>query len=339
MSYYDNSDLDLEVAHCGNVSCTAGNTLSTVDSAGDVGFYSSIAIGADGLPVLGYSDETSVGSEGLKVAHCGNVTCTAGNTLTTVDQLRDIGHSSIAIGADGLAVVSYWDDGNEDLKVAHCGNVTCSAGNTAITVDDSGTVGGPISIAIGADGLPVVSYPAHPGLNVAHCGDPACALAPPVPAELVLWNRLGSDAEVLNSAFGPNLAFYTGGCGLNVEGDSTYVPGVFGNAATLAQNPSCPPYSSTQRIHNIVLDDLPDHIDPEKGAVEVWYKQNEDPVAFSHGIYRIFGGGFGIGSIMVFQSFDPIGPEPADLFVGLRPDTVVQTNISAMNGQFIPLLS
>ena len=112
--------------------------------------------------------------------------------------------------------------------------------------------------------------------------------APPAPPGLVLWNTLGSDAEVLNSAFGPDLSFFNGGC--DGGGNTAYVSGKFGNAATVALN--CPPFGI---VHNIVLENLPDHIDPEKGAVEVWYKQNEDPVAFSHGIYRIFGGGFGIG--------------------------------------------
>ena len=31
---------------------------------------------------------------------------------------------------------------------------------------------------------------------------------------LVLWNRLGSETEILNSAVGPNLEFYTGGDGM-----------------------------------------------------------------------------------------------------------------------------
>ena len=81
-------------------------TVTTVDdSAGDEGHNTSIAIGADGLPVVSYRFGSA---ELLRVAHCGNVTCTAGNTLTTVDRKSHItGHTSIAIGADGLPVVSY----------------------------------------------------------------------------------------------------------------------------------------------------------------------------------------------------------------------------------------
>ena len=175
VSYGDATNTSLKVAHCGNVTCTAGNTLTTVDSA--VFVSSSITIGTDGLPVVSYGEGALIDLD-LKVAHCGNVTCTAGNTLTTVDSAANgFGWVSIAIGADGLPVVSYWDDLTEDLKVAHCGNVTCTAGGTVTTVDSAGEVGFYSSIAIGADGLPVVSYlglgtGGFPNLKVAHCGDP-----------------------------------------------------------------------------------------------------------------------------------------------------------------------
>jgi len=59
------------------------STITTVDdSANDVGQYSSIAIGIDGLPAISYFDRTA---NSLKVAHCGNVSCTSGNTITTLN--------------------------------------------------------------------------------------------------------------------------------------------------------------------------------------------------------------------------------------------------------------
>src|SRR5678809_1334602 len=48
ISYYDVTNGDLKVAHCSNLACTA-TTLTTVDSAGRVGQYSSVANGTDGL--------------------------------------------------------------------------------------------------------------------------------------------------------------------------------------------------------------------------------------------------------------------------------------------------
>ena len=66
-----------------------GFTLTTVDSDGSPEGQSSIAIGADGLPVVIYKSSNDVGQPEpdplVKVAHCGNLTCTAGNTLTTLN--------------------------------------------------------------------------------------------------------------------------------------------------------------------------------------------------------------------------------------------------------------
>ena len=81
---------------------------------------------------------------------------------------------SIAIGADGLPVISYHDITNEDLKVAHCNDVACSSAAT-VTVDSDGDTGIWSSLTIGADGLPVISYKKWGvGLQVAHCNDAAC---------------------------------------------------------------------------------------------------------------------------------------------------------------------
>jgi len=71
ISYYDAGNGDLKVAHCSNLLCTAA-TLTTVDSAGNVGQYSSVTIGADGLALISYYDETN---GDLKVAHCSNLFC------------------------------------------------------------------------------------------------------------------------------------------------------------------------------------------------------------------------------------------------------------------------
>jgi hypothetical protein len=164
------------VAHCGIANCTSGNTITTVESA-FAGEYSSIAIGADGLPVISYKDDTNYA---LKVAHCGNANCTSGNTIATVDTAGFVGDdTSIAIGTDGLAIISYWDFTNQDLKVAHCGDALCTpATNTITTVDSAGNVGQYTSIAIGAGGLPVISYfdETNGNLKVLHCGVTSCTL-------------------------------------------------------------------------------------------------------------------------------------------------------------------
>ncbi|MBI5664777.1 MAG: hypothetical protein HZC49_06790 [Nitrospirae bacterium] len=150
------------------------NIITTVDSAGIVGRYSSITIGTDGLPVISYYD----GSNGdLKTAKCGNSSCSSGNTISTLDSGGTVGSdSSITIGTDGLPVISYSDETNDDLKVVKCGTASCSSGNIITTVDP-GFVNSSTSITIGTDGLPVISYGVGlpPDLRVAKCGNASCS--------------------------------------------------------------------------------------------------------------------------------------------------------------------
>jgi hypothetical protein len=61
----------------------------------------------------------------LKVAHCNNAACSTATTAT-LDSTGGVGlWTSVAIGADGLGLISYRDQMNGDLKVAHCSSVLC----------------------------------------------------------------------------------------------------------------------------------------------------------------------------------------------------------------------
>ena len=61
------------------------------------------------------------------MTHCGNALCSDGNVSTTVDDpVNTVGrHSSIAIGTDGLPVISYQDQTARALRVIKCGTRTC----------------------------------------------------------------------------------------------------------------------------------------------------------------------------------------------------------------------
>jgi hypothetical protein len=179
ISYQNGSAQDLKVTHCGNTACNAGNKITSLDTAGAVGLYTSIAIGSDGLPIISYQDGTNAN---LKVAHCGDVACSTpcgvGGTTCPVIDAGTAFFSSITIGSDGLPIISYQDITNSDLKVAHCADVACAA-STAFTVDSTGVMGAYPSITIGADQLPVVSYKddSSDNLKVARCGDILCSTA------------------------------------------------------------------------------------------------------------------------------------------------------------------
>jgi hypothetical protein len=177
VSYYDLTNGNLKVAKCINAVCSSGATITAVDSVGEVGQYTAIAIGTDGLPVMSYYDFTNAN---LKVAKCINAACIGSAWITTVDSGGDVGQfTAIAIGTDGLPVVSYFDATNGNLKVAKCVNAACTGSATITTVDSAGVVGTYTSIAIGTDGLPVVSYhdATNGDLKVVKCSNAAC-LAP-----------------------------------------------------------------------------------------------------------------------------------------------------------------
>jgi hypothetical protein len=176
VAHRDSTAAALRVTKCGNPSCAAGNVSTTVDDqSNSVGWFASIAIGADGFPVISHQDSTA---QALKVTKCGNAACTTGNVTTTVDNPANaVGYDThIAVPADGLPVISHRDNGVAGLRITKCGNPACST-NISTTVDDvADQVGYETSIAIGVDGLPVVSHrnSTATALRITKCGNAAC---------------------------------------------------------------------------------------------------------------------------------------------------------------------
>ena len=185
VTYYDGGPHQmLKVAACTNADCST-TVRSVVDRAADPanqlhGGDASVTFGHDGLALIAYNGnyKGASGSD-LKVAHCRNVYCTEA-TKITADTGGHVGwHTSIAVGGDGLGVVSYYDATNDDLKVAHCADLACSSAKTT-TVDSFDDVGYRSSITMGTDGLPLISY-VGPGVGVAglalrvvRCGNSDC---------------------------------------------------------------------------------------------------------------------------------------------------------------------
>lgn len=172
LAYGDNQ---LHVVHCEDVACSSfTNTNLGVDDG-----QPSIAIGADGLPVI----SGDVGST-LLITHCDDAACTSFTRASLYEWGTVHRESSITVGADGLPIISYAIDTNSytdgildyDLRVAHCNDLTCSSA-TFSAIDAVGNTGHFSSITIGSDGLPVVSYIDFTNyyLKVAHCSDPTCA--------------------------------------------------------------------------------------------------------------------------------------------------------------------
>jgi len=117
----------------------ASNSIISVDVDGMVGQYTSMALDAQGFPIISYYDATEAK---LKVVHCFEKNCALLNAILTPDPSPQIGrYSSLILDQAGNPYISYYDAGNGALKLVHCGNASCSSGNTVSMPDNSGNTG------------------------------------------------------------------------------------------------------------------------------------------------------------------------------------------------------
>jgi ELWxxDGT repeat protein len=116
ISYYDNSNKDLKYAACSSGCTTASNwNLVTLDSVGDTGYYTSIAIDSNDAIHISYRDNTN---QDLKYATCSSG-CTSGSNWNkvTLDATGNTGYdTSIAIDANDAVHIVHRDFTNGDLK-------------------------------------------------------------------------------------------------------------------------------------------------------------------------------------------------------------------------------
>lgn len=125
---------------------------------------------------------------------------------------------------------------------------------------------------------------------------PAASAARGQQTGLVFFNTLGSRHGVLHSKVGPDLQFCTGqdGCksGIYRKAVPAWAPGhtVTDHALTIGPGK----YSPGERESTVLLTDPAAVLDSDQGTLSVWFKENAVPVANQYGIYRIFGGAFGL---------------------------------------------
>ncbi len=154
-----------------------GSVVTAVDTGGNVGEYTSLALGSDGFARISYYD---ISNQSLKFVRCTNADCTAKN-ITTVDSGGDMGwrYTSLALGSDGFARISYYDGDNsaKNLKFARCTNTDCTAKDIT-AVDSPGDVGQFSSLALGSDDFARIAYYAVTGGNLkfARCTSADCIL-------------------------------------------------------------------------------------------------------------------------------------------------------------------
>lgn len=136
ISYFDEDDLALKVAHCSDPACAGVATTRLIDNQpdGDAGRHNAIAIRPDGAPVISYQRWGADGVGGadgaaLRVAECTNADCSGLVRVVVVDsrpgEISGV-ETDIAIGSDGGAVISYYDTTAQSLKIAKCNAHSCA---------------------------------------------------------------------------------------------------------------------------------------------------------------------------------------------------------------------
>ena len=121
MSYYDETNQDLKLLQCGNVTCADQNRTmvgvkTVVASVGNVGNWPSMKLAAGDKPVIAHADATN-GT--LKLVQCGNTSCTSDNVSQVVD-FAGAGYATrpaLALDANGNPVIAYGNSSGQ-LRLA-----------------------------------------------------------------------------------------------------------------------------------------------------------------------------------------------------------------------------
>jgi len=146
ISYLDQANRDLKHAWL------SGTTWVTevVDSEGDVGWFTSLALNSSGIPRISYFDNTN---RSLKFAWLSGTTWLSETVDKTGEQPWD-GSTSLELDRADWPYISYYDATNGDLRLARFdGRVWIIQ-----TVDGEGDVGRGSSLALDQGGCPHISY-------------------------------------------------------------------------------------------------------------------------------------------------------------------------------------
>lgn len=121
VSFYDQTHGDLLLIHCSTENCSDKPVVRTLDSVGNIGAGTSLALNSKGNPVVAYYDVTNTA---LKLITCGDSNCGSGNRITTPESANAVGEfPSIRLTSLATALVSYYDRSNGNLRFTNITNL------------------------------------------------------------------------------------------------------------------------------------------------------------------------------------------------------------------------
>ena len=182
IAYYDDTNKKIKILLCNDEICNT-YSISTIDSATtDVGRYMSMTIhyrfaDSQGFPMIVSQANTPLYGKVLHVLYCASQNCflMGGVIYDYTGGNRDSGYyPSVAMGVDNLPIVAFIDIGNLQLKVLKCTIDDCYTGGIVTTLESLVTSQSATSIAIGNDGLPVISFINNGKLKLYKCSNIDC---------------------------------------------------------------------------------------------------------------------------------------------------------------------
>jgi len=184
ISYYDdtpNNNLKYAIADDASGSVWPPSNIITVDAAGFVGFYTSLAV-INGRPAISYYDASTPALK-YAIADDASGSVWPPSNIITVDAAGFVGfYTSLAV-VNSRPAISYFEAGSpSNLKYAIAGDASGSVWppSNIITVDATGAVGLYTSLAV-VNGRPAISYydASTPALKYAIAGDASGSVWPP----------------------------------------------------------------------------------------------------------------------------------------------------------------
>jgi predicted regulator of Ras-like GTPase activity (Roadblock/LC7/MglB family) len=199
----------LKFARCADTTCTTAATrvLRAPPPNSTPGVEISVAVGADGLPLIAFTENFG-GASDVFLMHCGDLDCAVRSTVMVDATVPLFPHPTVLVGVDGLPVVSYMEIGPV-LGVGHCTDLACSA----VTLVATAASGGQDSSMVNGQAGPVISHRSGSGLWVTVCADPTCASQT---THLVDSDTGAFDTALVVGRDGLPLVAYDVGAGLRV---------------------------------------------------------------------------------------------------------------------------
>jgi hypothetical protein len=170
----DNSVGNIDLYLCGDATCASTRVATVTRRLAGPAVSSSataITIGADGVPVVAYSD---TGTNRIMVVHCANLDCTSSSAANVVGSVQAWA-LSLTVGADGNPLLAYYDASSTSVGVVHCTVADCTSSTNQVV--DTSVSEPSVSVAINNGGNPVLAYVKGSSTTVTTCLTNDCSSA------------------------------------------------------------------------------------------------------------------------------------------------------------------